>query len=169
MGVELGVAGPARAVPKRCSDEPLGLDQLGAGMAPAGVGGFFGEVIENGGDGPIVGDRHRLTELLGTEGPQQRDALGGRERQVVARAAAWLDLESQRFPLGRGSSQQVPQSLGFDLANQPELFSSCPDRLSGRFTSAQVIVVDVVGHLVEVVVSTARRTEPPYREHGDAD
>ncbi len=99
MGVELGVAGPAGAVPKRRADEPLGFDQLGPGMATAGVAGLLGEVVEHGADGPVVGDRDRVTDLLGSEGPEQGDALGGGERQVVAGPAAWLDLEAQRFPL----------------------------------------------------------------------
>ena len=55
MGMELGIASPAGAVPKGGADEPLGLDQLGPAMAPAGVAGLFGEVIEYGGDGLIVG------------------------------------------------------------------------------------------------------------------
>ena len=44
-----------------------------------------------------------------------------------------------------------------------------PIQLSGCLAAAEVVVVDVVGHLVEVVVGSARGAEPPYRQHGDAD
>ena len=112
-------------------------------------------MIKYGGDGPIVGDRDRVTDLGGSEGPEQRDALGGGERQVVAGPAARLDLEAQRLTLRRGPGQQVPQRLGFDLARQPERFGRRPDPLSRCLAATEVVVVDVVGDLVEVVVGTA--------------
>ena len=46
VGVKLGVAGPAGAVPEGGSDEPVGFDELVTSGPPAGVTGFGGEVVK---------------------------------------------------------------------------------------------------------------------------
>ena len=169
MGVELGIASPAGAVTKGRPDEPVGFDQLGPTVATAGIAGLLGEVVEYGGDGPVVGGRDRVTDPARPEGPEQGDALWSGERQVVAGPAARLDLQAQRLTVRRVPGQQVPQGLRFDLADEPEPFGRRPDPLSGCLAAAEVVVVDVVGDLLEVVVGSARGAEPPYRQHGDAD
>jgi hypothetical protein len=64
MGVELGVAGPRRAVPEPGGDEALDGDVVVAVPAPPGEQGVGLQIGDAVGDGPVVG--------VGHCGPNQR-------------------------------------------------------------------------------------------------
>ena len=68
-------------------------------------------------------------------------------------------------PGGGLAGEQVPESLGVDLADKSKLCRRGADPTARRFTPSEVVVIDVVGDLVEVVVSAAGAAEPPYRQH----
>jgi hypothetical protein len=68
-------------------------------------------------------------------------------------------------PGGGLAGEQVPESLGVDLADKYKLCRRRADPTARCFTPSEVVVIDVVGDLVEVVVSAAGAAEPPYRQH----
>ena len=115
-----------------------------------------------------MGGGDGVTDLVRPECPQKRDALGGRERQVVAGASFLGQPGSQVVPGGGPAGEQVPESLGVDLADKSEPFGRRSDPLARRFTPSEVVVIDVVGDLVEVVLGAAGGAEPPYRQHRGA-
>ena len=94
-----------------------------------------------------------------SEGPEQGDALGRGEGQVVAGSSSGLHCRPRALPGGGHPGQEVAECLGIDLADQPEPLGRRPDPLTRRLAPAEVVVVDVVGHLVEVVVGAAGSTE----------
>ena len=106
-------------------------------------------------DRPVMGGRDGVTDLVWPERPEKGDALGGRERQVVAGASFLGQPGSQVVPGGGPAGEQVPERLGVDLADEPELFGCRADPLARCFTPPEVVVVDVVGDLVEVVLGAA--------------
>ena len=63
------------------------------------------------------------------------------------------------------TGEQVPESLGVDLAHKSKLCRRGADPTARCFTASEVVVIDVVGDLVGVVVGAARAAEPPYRQH----
>ena len=165
MGVELGVAGPAGAVPERGADEAVGFDEVLPVASSAGVTRLGGQVVEHGADRPIVGDGDRVVHVTGPERPEKRDALGGGERQVIAGPTLRAELHAQVLSGGGSAGEQVPKHLSIDLADEPEALGGRSDPLAGRFTPTEVVVVDVVGDLVEVVLRATGDAEPPYRQH----
>ena len=66
------------------------------------------------------------------------------------------------------TGEQVPESLGVDLAHKSKLCRRGADPTARCFTASEVVVIDVVGDLVEVVVGAAGAAEPPYRQHRGA-
>ena len=97
MGVELGVAGPAGPMPERGADEAVGLDELATPGSSSGVTRLGRQVIEHGANSPVVGSGDRVPDMVWSECPEERDALRGRECQVVTRAAS----SGQPGPRGR--------------------------------------------------------------------
>jgi hypothetical protein len=119
VGMELGVAGPAGAVPECSSDEAVGLDELLPITTSAGIASLFGQVVEHGTDRPVVGGRDRVTDMFGAECPEEGDALRSGEREVVAGASFRTQLQAEAVACGGGAGQQVSESPSIDLAGKP--------------------------------------------------
>ena len=165
VGVELGIPSPAGPVAEGSTDEAIGFQQLLSPGTSLDEASLRRQVVEHGADGPVVGDRDRLADLVGSERPQQRDPLGDRERQVVAGTSLGTELDPETATIGCFAREQVAEHVGVDLADQPKPFGGRADPLARRLAPAEVVVVDAVGNLVEVVLGAARGAEPPYREH----
>lgn len=78
-------------------------------------------MIEHGSDGPVVDDGDGVGDLRGPERPEERHALRGREGQVVAGAPFLAQPHSQVASRSGATGEEVPQRLGVDLADEPEL------------------------------------------------
>jgi hypothetical protein len=112
-----------------------------------------------------VASRDGVSNVGGSECPEQRHALRRREGEVVAGTSTRLDLDPQGLAIGGPPGEEIAEVLRIDLADQSQVGSRLPDPLTRRLTPAEVVVVDAVGHLVEVVLRTPGRTELPYGEH----
>ncbi len=84
VGVQLGIAGPGGAVHEGGTDQSLGVDLADTGLALAGEGSVFFQVLERGGHGSVMGLPGGHAHLAPAQGPQGGQALGGREGQVPA-------------------------------------------------------------------------------------
>ena len=134
MGVELGVASPAGAVPERRADEAIGFDEVLPVTSSAGITGLDGQVVEHGADRPIVGSGDLVADMVWPERPKKRRAFGSGERQVVAGASLRAELNAKILSGGRPSGEQVPQGLRVDLADESEPFGRRSDPLPRCFT-----------------------------------
>ena len=83
-----------------------------------------------------------------------RSRAGGPDWSWRPEASPCAEVPASRFR--RASASTWPTS--------PSCFGRRPDPLSGCLAPAEVVVVDVVGHLLEVVVGSAGGAEPPYRQ-----
>ena len=165
VSVELGVAGPAGAMAEGGTDEAVGFQQLLSPGTSPDEAGLCRQVVEHGTDGPVVGLRDPVPSVIRSECPQERDALGGGEGEVVAGAAVGRQPCSEGLSRGGPAGQQVRERGGVDLSDESELLRHRPDPVARRLAPAQVVVVDVVGHLVEVVLGATGDTESRYRQH----
>ena len=168
VGVKLWVTRPAGAVPEGGAEEPVGLDQLVSAGPPSGEAGLGGEVIEDGTNRPVMGNGDRLTDLVRSECPEQRDSLRGGECQVVAGTSILGEPGPQVVPGGGLAGKQISELIRADLTVEPESFRVDSNPPSRCFAPPEVVVVDVVGNLVEVILRAPRGAEPPYRQHLDA-
>jgi hypothetical protein len=147
--------------------KPLASTSWLPAVASTGVAGLGGEVVEHRGDRPVVGNRDGVTDARGSERPQQREALRRRERQVVAGTSTGLDLDDPGPHRRRLPGEQVAEVPRVDLSGQPNAAAAVRST-ARRLTPAEVVVVDAVGHLVEVVLGASGDAELPYGEHGGA-
>ena len=82
--MQVGVTGARVAMVERGGEEPASLDLRLAPVADPGKGGLAFQPGQGVGDRVVVGGIDLVAGRGRTEGPEQRDALDGREHQVVA-------------------------------------------------------------------------------------
>lgn len=121
-------------------------------MALAGGGGVRFEVLERGGDSPIVGLANDLRHLRGAEGEQQRDRL----RRPPARVEpAHLAVRERPELLTRAGVETAPhghQIVGANLAVEAQLDrSSGAGPPPGGLADTSVVLVDALRDGIEVV------------------
>jgi hypothetical protein len=166
--VELGIAGPARAMAEAGGQEPRPGEGVLAVSSPAHHTGFARQLVEDTGHGSVMGDGDGVTELGRAEGPQQRHTLGGREGEVVAGAAGGPAHDAEVSAVGGTTVEKVSQGLGVHFAAESDTGRGGADPLAGGLAVAEVVVVHRVGHTLEVVVGARGDPETSYREHRGA-
>src|SRR5581483_10013458 len=159
VGVEVGVAGPARAVAERRTDRTRGadlLDTVGTSTSPERMG--F-EVVDDGSfDGVVVGGGNTSAYLLIPEGVEERDRLGGGVGVVEAghrpspRPTGQEVLAGARIGGLFGDRAEVGAG---DLTLEAELGRTGADPLPRRLAGAGVVVLNAAGDPTQVVVHAA--------------
>ena len=166
VGVQLRVAGPAGAMPEAGGHEPLGLHQFLPVLPSTDVGGLGRQVVDHSGDGPVMRRGHDVTYLGRPERPQERHALRSGERQIEPGPTANPAHDPQVLSGTAPAVEQVAQDDGIHHSGQMESGRCGADPLSRGLAAAQVVVVDRVGHMVEVIVGPRGHAQATYREHG---
>ena len=116
-------------------------------------------------DGPVMCLGDLVSNVFRAKRPEQGDALGRGERQVVTGAPSSGQSGAEVVARGGYASQQIPECFGIDLSNESELFRRHAAPLPWGLAPTEVVIVHTVGHLVEVVVGPARGTESSDRQH----
>ena len=151
VGVQMGVPGPAGAMPEPGRDEPVDLDLVDAVLPGSGPGGLPFEVVEGGVDGRIVRVAHRSGRVGIAEPGQDRHGLGSPEGQVeTGDLAAGEPAEL----LARGRVLAGPDGVEVvsgDVAIEAERSRRSAGPAAGGFADTAVVLVDSVGHGLEVV------------------
>lgn len=160
--MEAGVGEPARPVEEGSSHEAISLVDDGPGVATADGAGVRLQVP------PAVLDREPqgLADSGGhvgvAESPQDRDRLGGRDREVepgLGRVGG-----QQRFArVWVPELEEGSEMITFDHALEPQFADKAAHPSPGSFSRADVIVLGAVDDLALVVVGAAKLA---YGDHG---
>ena len=165
-GCAAAIAGAACAVPEAGGHEPLGLHQLLPVFAATDVGRLGRQMIDHAGNGPVMGRGHDITNLGRPERPQKRYAFRSGERQVESGPSVSSAHDAQVLSGTAPAIEQVAQDDGIRHSGQTESGRGGTDPLSRGLAVTLVVVVDRVGHMVEVVVGPRGHAQTTYREHG---
>ena len=76
VGVQLGIAGPAGAMAEGGTDESVGLGQIPAVSSSADEARLGGQVVEDSGDGPVVGGRDGVGHTSDPKAHRSETPLG---------------------------------------------------------------------------------------------
>ena len=165
--MQLGVEGPAGAVGEGGDELALGVDLEAPRLAGPDEAGVLVEEGDGRLDGGVVGGSDRGAQLGPAEGPEQRDALRGRERDRVA--GHGVPGRGLAEPLERagvaGLAEEGGHLVGRSLAVEPGGGRAPAEPAPGLLAAAGPVVLGAVGDLGGVVTPAAGAEAPVEAEH----
>ena len=157
VGVQRRIERPRDPVAEGGGHQALGRDLLASGVSAPKQGGLPFQIVQGGGHRVLVGRDHQVLQARVAQRVQERHRLRRAEGQVVARHALAAGRRAgECLAVGTAAGQDGAQVIGRHLAAEAEGGGALAEPHPRRLAGAQVVVLDALGHRLQVVLGAGR-------------